>query len=415
MIELGLARISRLLGESVLPWRAIHVAGTNGKGSVCAYASSMLYACDVPCGRFTSPHLIDRWDCITVNEKIVEESLFRQTERRVQLINEKEGIGASEFELLTATAFEIFAREKIKIGVVEVGLGGRLDATNIMKDPLVTVITKIGKDHEALLGSTLSEIAYQKAGILKLDVPSIVDGTNQKDVLKVIADVSKNTRSGKMKYIEEIDGQPQSEIWAIQSRAAYQRHQQMNISLAYEAVTLALSESQLSFDPVQFVTAIEHTFWPGRLQTLSIRSLTGRLQPVLLDGAHNAQSAAVLGSYVDENLREGGKPVTWVIALSKGKDLQEILPALLKKGDNLVAVEFGPVDQMPWVEPMSAEEILDKARAMVELDRSWAAQGSLLDALRDSVETSGERPMVVAGSLYLVSDVLRLLRNTYRT
>ncbi|MCJ1400781.1 folylpolyglutamate synthase [Xylographa trunciseda] len=411
MIELGLARISRLVGESALPWRAIHVAGTNGKGSVCAYASSMLHACGVPCGRFTSPHLIDRWDCITVNEKVVEESLFRRTERRVQLINEQEGIGASEFELLTATAFEIFAQEKIKIGVVEVGLGGRLDATNIIKDPLVTVITKIGKDHEAFLGSTLTEIAYQKAGILKVDVPSIVDGTNPKEVLNVIAEVSKDIGAGMLRYIEEITGQPQSEIWALLSRAAYLRHQQMNISLAYEAVTLALSQSRISFVPVQFVTAIEHSIWPGRLQTLNIKSLTGRSQPILLDGAHNAQSAAVLGSYVDEALRKCGKPVTWLIALSKGKDLQDILSPLLKKGDNLVAVEFGPVDQMPWVQPMSAVDILGKARAVVELDRSWAAQGSLLDALQNCVKTSGERPMVIAGSLYLVSDVLRLLRN----
>ncbi|MCJ1283536.1 folylpolyglutamate synthase [Xylographa opegraphella] len=410
MIELGLARISRLLGESVLPWRAIHVAGTNGKGSVCAYASSMLHACGVPCGRFTSPHLIDRWDCITVNEEVVEESLFRQTERRVQLKNENEGIKAAEFELLTAIAFEIFAQEKIKIGVVEVGLGGRLDATNIMKDPLVTVISKIGKDHEVLLGSTFSEIAYQKAGVLKPDVPAIVDGTNHEDVLSVIADVSKSTKSGMVKYVEEVNGQPQSEIWTVQSRAAYQRHQQMNISLAYEAVTLSLKQIQLSFNPEQLATAIQHTSWQGRLQMLSIKPLTGRTQPILLDGAHNAQSAVVLGSYVDERIREIRKPVTWIVAISKGKDLQEILPALLKKGDILVVVEFGPVDQMPWVQPMPAEEILDTARAMVELECSWAAQGSLRDALRIAAETAGDRPMVIAGSLYLVSDVLRLLR-----
>ncbi|MCJ1290553.1 folylpolyglutamate synthase [Xylographa carneopallida] len=373
----------------------------------------MLHASGIPCGRFTSPHLIDRWDCITVNEKVVDESFFRKIERQVKSKNEQEGIEASEFELLTATAFEIFAQEKIKIGVVEVGLGGRLDATNTVKDPLVTVITKIGKDHEVLLGSTLSEIAYQKAGILKSDAPAVVDSTNHKDVLKVIADVSKEVRSGIVKYIEEINGQPQSGIWAVQSRTAYQRHQQMNISLAYEAVMLALNQTQLSIDPEQCVAAIQHTSWPGRLQMLNIRPLTGRFQPILLDGAHNAQSAVVLGSYVDEKLRESGKPVTWVVAISKGKDLREILPALLKPGDILAAVEFGPVDQMPWVHPMPAEEILDTARTMVLLDRSWAAPGSLDDALRSSVETSAERPMVIAGSLYLVSDVLRLLRNTH--
>src|SRR6187402_2890767 len=120
MIELGLARISRLLSFTPQPWKAIHVAGTNGKGSICAYLSAMLKASGVRCGRFTSPHLIDRWDCITINEQTVQEGTFRAAERLVNTRNNAGKIEASEFELLTATAFEVFQQEKIEMGVIEV-------------------------------------------------------------------------------------------------------------------------------------------------------------------------------------------------------------------------------------------------------------------------------------------------------
>lgn len=134
MIELGLSRIARLAAQTPQPWKAIHVAGTNGKGSICAYLSAMLHASGVRCGRFTSPHLIDRWDCITIDEQTVQESSFIEAEERVKQRSQllRMASKATEFELLTATAFEIFYREKIEMGVIEVGLGGRLDATNIL-------------------------------------------------------------------------------------------------------------------------------------------------------------------------------------------------------------------------------------------------------------------------------------------
>lgn len=411
MIELGLARISRLVGESVLPWRAIHVAGTNGKGSVCAYISSMLHACMVPCGRFTSPHLIDKWDCITVNEKVVEESLFRIVANQVQLKNDTEKIGASEFELLTATAFEIFAQEKIKIGVVEVGLGGLLDATNILKDPLVTVITKIGKDHESFLGDTLPAIASQKAGILKPGVPSVVDGTNPEDVLNVIRQYSKHVGSGNLTCVSEETIEVQSHIWDVLSRIQYERHQQMNITLAYEATMLALSQSQLSAKLPELAIAVKETSWPGRLQTISLKRLHRRTEPVLLDGAHNIQSAAVLASHVDKYHRRRGKPVTWVIALSKGKNIEEILEVLLRPNDILISTEFGAVDGMPWVEPTSSEDLLRGAHAVVNLAEHSSEDKIGIFALIRAADVSKGGPMVIAGSLYLVSDVLRFLRD----
>ncbi|KAM0715278.1 hypothetical protein Q7P37_008776 [Cladosporium fusiforme] len=209
MIELGLQRISRLLSQTHLPWRAIHVAGTNGKGSICVYISAMLEAYNnssfrktpaIRHGRFTSPHLIDRWDCISINQKPVSSALFHEIEKKVLLRNATEDINASEFELLAATAFEIFTHENVDIGVIEVGMGGRLDATNILGQdvfeadgspasiirakPLVTAIAKIGLDHQSFLGNTLQAIAAEKAGILKPSVPLVYDASNPAEVIE---------------------------------------------------------------------------------------------------------------------------------------------------------------------------------------------------------------------------------------
>ena len=409
MIQLGLARIHRLLRDTQILWRAIHVAGTNGKGSVCAYASAMLNAANIHCGRFTSPHLIDRWDCITINEKIVDEKYFRQIEAAVKARDRREDIKASDFEILTATAFEIFSREKIEIGVVEVGLGGRNDATNILEHPAVTVITKIGRDHQAFLGSTLEEIALHKAGIMKKGIHCIADGTNTTGVLEVFRKNAADVGAASLLLVPQ-ESDPASKLWNVVAKGELMDHQQMNISLAFEAVKKAVAYRSPSLDPFQLLPSIQNISWPGRLQNLDIRLLIGDERSVLLDGAHNAQSAEVLGIYVDQRLRENRRPVTWMIAVSKGKDIQELLCQLMRAGDNLIAVEFGPVDGMPWVRPEEADSILGAAQDLGISDCSQNVSGNLIQALRLSAQISNGGPLVVAGSLYLVSDILRLLR-----
>ncbi len=409
MIELGLARITRLLKDTPIPWRAIHVAGTNGKGSVCAYASAMLNAANVNCGRFTSPHLIDRWDCITINEKSVDEDFFRKVEAVVKRKNQREDIKASEFEVLTATAFEIFNREKIEIGVVEVGLGGRNDATNILENPAVTVITKIGKDHQSFLGNTLEEIALHKAGIMKNGVHCVVDGSNVTGVLEVLKRNAAEVGAASLLLVPQ-DADLAGQVWSFAAKEELMEHQQMNVCLAFEAVKEVLSHLYPSLDPLRLLPSIPNAVWPGRLQNLNIRSLVGNKQSILLDGAHNSQSAEVLGRYVDQRLREKHCPMTWVIAMSKGKDIHELLCFLLRSGDNLIAVDFGPVDGMPWVCPEEADNILGAARGLGISDRSQTLSGNLGQAFQLAVRISDGGPLVAAGSLYLVSDVLRLLK-----
>lgn len=410
MIEPGLARISRLLQNTILPWRAIHVAGTNGKGSVCAYTSAMLTAGKVRCGRFTSPHLIDRWDCITIDEKTVDENVFREVEASVQARDKREDIRASEFELLTAAAFEIFAREKVEIGVVEVGLGGRHDATNILRHPLVTVITKIGKDHETFLGNSLEEIADQKAGIMKEGVPCVVDGTNISQVLRVFGENARKIDAGPIYCVSDDVNDSNSWIWNKLPRERFEAHQQINISLAIHAVKLALERTCSPLEILPLLEAIPETLWPGRLQFISIKDVTDRERHILLDGAHNAQSAEVLGSYVDAKLRGNGATVTWVLALSKGKNLPELLSRLVRSGDTIVASSFGPVDGMPWVQPVDVEEIVVAAGALDIPVQAHAATDTK-HALCRATQISNNGPLVVAGSLYQVSDVFRLLRS----
>ena len=410
MIELGLRRIARLLQGSSLPWRAIHVAGTNGKGSVCAYASAMLSAAKIKCGRFTSPHLIDRWDCITIDEKIVDESLFRKVEAEMVAKDRLDDIGASEFELLTATAFEVFAKERVEIGVVEVGMGGSFDATNIVKDPFVTIVTRVGLDHQAFLGNTLRDIAHQKAGIMKHGLPCIVDGTNTSEVIEVLKAYAKHVGAMDLIRVPQDTRQEHSPLWAFLRKERFEEHQQTNINLAFEAVKRVIAQLRPSVEPQHLLHTLRNKEWPGRLQTLSIANVTGREESVLLDGAHNVQSVEVLRSYVNRKMRKERAPVTWIVAFSKGKNVQQLLFTMIRSHDNVIAVQFGAVDGMPWVQAASADEILAAARNIGVQGQVHNVSNNIENALRLATELSMGGSLVVAGSLYLISDVLRLLR-----
>ncbi len=472
MIELGLQRISRLLARTPLPWQAIHVAGTNGKGSICAYISSMLDAYNRSAirvqaqdtvlrhGRFTSPHLIDRWDCITIDSKTVPYSIFRVVEQNVLERNKKDSIKASEFELLTATAFEIFTREKIDVGVVEVGMGGRLDATNIIgqteglgdisdipsfrPQPLVTAFGSIGLDHREHLGDTLEAIAKEKAGIQKPGVPVFWHPSNTGRIEQILYDkaVQNGYHPGSSKSNAE-DGLHSPNILRLAEHlsclsngpAAHRErkfllgmpsHMLGNLSVAFQATWTALQG--LGRLPVRgsgygraklqrkMLTAAHSTQFAGRQQLFSIKHLTGRRKRVLLDGAHNHQSAQALVRAVDvlRNEHERHRSVTWVLAASSSKDVGELLSPLIQAGDAVFAVKFGPVDGMPWVKPAAASKIVDAAKAAVTEPGSLYTEAfgsNLQAALEAASRRAADGPLVIAGSLYLVGDVLRLKRD----
>lgn len=416
MISPGLARISRLIQDSTFTWKAIHIAGTNGKGSVCAYTSAMLRSAGIRAGRFTSPHLHHPSDSIVIDEQAVPEAVFRAMEDKVKQIDAIQGIGASEFELLTATAFEVFANQDVAVGVVETGMGGRLDATNVLQNPLVTVVTKIGIDHQAYLGSSLEDIAEHKAGIMKAGVPCVIDGTNHPSVLALLERFAEEIGAGEISYIPK----PEEEeiIWDQLERKNYAPHQQTNLGCAFAAVRKALPQLGIhSIKSHALLQAANQVLWPGRLQHISITQLTGRGATILIDGAHNTNAASELGQYVTHSLRSPHSyppgAVTWILAFSQGKDIQSILSALLQPGDKVVAVQFGPVEGMPWAVSTESRKIVDAVKAL----GPWCGilrdcGGNVDEAVRQGSEIAGEGPMVVCGSLYLVADVLRLLQRS---
>ena len=412
MLELGLQRISRLVDATKLPWKAIHVAGTNGKGSVCAAINTVLNASRVSTGMFTSPHLIDRWDGISINGEIIEKDNFLDIEKQVKGKDDRLKLGATEFELLTATAFEAFSRSKVEFGVVEVGVGGKFDATNILPSPIATVITRVDKDHEALLGKGLLNIAEQKAGIMKPGVPCFVDSMNQDKVKELLTNKAEEARVSFFKIVSPLGSDyfksfsKDLEIW-----------QRSNLTLAYEACRVALGTSFEGLDKgsTEVFRLLSRASLPGRKQFLDIGRVTGNNQLALLDGAHNRQSTSALGMYVNKNVRKGepgskAGPVTWVLAFTDGKDISGMLPALVKRRDSVIAVEFGPVSGMPWVKPLTATNIVEEAQKARKLHEAHVAD-SAEQALHLAASVKPENPMVIAGSLYLVSDVLRLLRS----
>lgn len=413
MIELGLSRIAQLVKQTPLNWKAIHVAGTNGKGSITAYISAVLEEAGVLTGRFNSPHLIDRWDCISIHDRHVSRSVFSHTEDEVKARNEKLGICASEFELLTATAFEIFSHSRVQVGVVEVGLGGRLDATNVLRpqDVLVSVISKIGLDHQALLGQNLSAIASEKAGIMKQDVPCIVDGTNETSVLQVLSDHAEIAKTTLSVVTPENSHQTMGLLQPLFRQLKMAPHQQTNLLVAIEALKAAESFLRLKKPIFESLNIIPRISWPGRLQMISLEPLLRQDIAALLDGAHNLQAAEALSDYVDQRVRQKSGSVTWILAASKGKDVDQLVRCIVRPQDRVIATTFGPVDGMPWVEPVGTRDIVQAAKGVSDQVKV-AETDSVEDALRLLSRSHISESIVIAGSLYLVSDVLRLLRTS---
>ncbi len=514
MITPGLSRILHLLSPLPRPFsfQAIHISGTNGKGSICAYISRILHSHGVRVGRFTSPHLLERYDSIYISECPISPSTFHEVESRIEHYDTQHSIQASEFEKLTATAFECFTQQNVQVAVVETGMGGSFDATNVLerKEVLVTVVSKVGYDHKLYLGDTLHEIAGHKAGTCKSGVPCLVDGTNEDVVVEVVEEVAGKVGAGP---VIRVPGSSSSErgddVWDAVNKGGEEEmememHQKVNISLAVMASRIALERFEVrdgrgsekrEFDLQEAVRVAKNVKWPGRLQWLSIERVTGRKEEVLLDGAHNAQSAEVLGGYIDRRIRRGlssssltatavaperqkaglasnssedqgmlqklmtegvtnekkkkkkkKKKVTFVLAATRGKDLSELFMPIVRKGDQVVVVEFGPVDGMPWVEPAPTTDIIHAIRPLVSgasspvRDTNPAvshggdghdqprqeeegekqeevvviedAGNDVLQALGRATRLADGGPLVIAGSLYLVGDVLRLLRDT---
>ncbi|EIM86093.1 Mur ligase, partial [Stereum hirsutum FP-91666 SS1] len=318
-IDLSLDRIRKLL--TFLPGYTrptIHIAGTNGKGSVSSLLSSIFQSSHISFGRFNSPHLVAVHDCITINGRTVNFSLYTEAWRLVRQANDEHGVGASEFELLTSTAMLIFELEKVEVVVLEVGMGGRLDATNVVRDEcvLVDALASVDLDHQAILGHTVEEIAREKARIARRGKPFVLGRQRYAEVVSAVRE-----------EVLKVGGDV-VDVWPVRRREwdpslvlpyflhpvkallpLYGAYQLDNLAIAATVISTLLTHpscverasSWLGRLTAETLAAgIKAAGWPGRLSFHSL-PVSARIT-VLADGAHNPASSSTLASYISHLL-----------------------------------------------------------------------------------------------------------------
>jgi folylpolyglutamate synthase/dihydrofolate synthase len=430
-MNLELSRINKLLlhiNNPHLRLPVIHIAGTNGKGSVSAYVDAILCTAGFRTGRYNSPHLLEPRDSIRVNGAATSCQDHKFALGLVRRANTSAAIGATSFELLTASAFWWFDRQKVDVAIVEVGLGGRLDATNVFTSPLIAVFTSIGLDHMEVLGNTVRDIAREKAGIIKKGCQVVIGPQPEREALETLQTCAANIGCSQVRCVKQAQWIPSRPKWAMlrlpEDCVEYPVPLEGDIQLENSATAVTtidlLRKSETRFSGItteHIVNGMATVRWPGRLEWVDVSEIvTGSgIVPesdtkVLVDGAHNVPAAKSLRHYVGERLNRS-QPVHWVFASKSEKDVYKILGTLLRRNDTLTTVGFSKVEGMPWVVPCDPHALADYASKINDGIRVQAAN-NLPDALRNAVCNAGKRggKVVMCGSLYLVADLFRLLK-----
>jgi dihydrofolate synthase/folylpolyglutamate synthase len=396
-IKFGLEHIAALVEHLDHPqrhYRTLHIAGTNGKGSVTAMVDAALRAGGYRSARYTSPHLVALNERFVINGEAVGDRELEQAiddvRGAVERLRERRvlQVEPTYFEVTTAVAFELFRRARVDVAVIEVGLGGRLDATNVVT-PVAAAITSIGFDHQRLLGSTLREIAIEKAGIIKPGIP-VVLGELPAEAREAISAVAQR-EAAPIVFADEA-ALARAGVTDIALRG---RHQRRNAAVA--AALLETADALgLPVTAAAIRGGLATVSWPGRLD---LRRLAGGRE-ALLDAAHNPEGASALAEYVS---------ATWpdrpplVFAAMRDKDISGMLRALLPAVGSVVFTRAST--------PRSAEpsELGDAARSIAP-DLPVALEPSPAAALAHAWRL-GTR-IVVAGSIFLLGDVMNVLEGS---
>lgn len=416
-VKLGLDHIAAIvetLGHPERSFRSVHVAGTNGKGSVTAMVDAALRAAGHRSARYTSPHLVDLTERFVVDGRPIDgEALGAAVADVRDVVDRLRACGRfgehpTFFEVTTAVAFELFRRAAVDIAVCEVGLGGRLDATNVLQ-PLATAITSIGLDHEQYLGHTTREIAVEKAGILKPGVPVVV-GKVDAEASAAIEEVARERRcelitAGQGVAVEGLGLSPDGSA-RVRLRTPVRDYGQLTIGLrgshqidnAGVAVRLleALDARGVPVTPEAVVEGLARVKWPGRLD---LRRLPDGRE-VLLDAAHNPDGAVALANFLRTLSSE---PPPLVFAVARDKDAGGMLRALAPAvGAFVFTRASSPRSAEPSDLAALAQQTAPGVRVLVEPSPA------------DALETAWRigRRSVVAGSIFLVGDVMKMIGGT---
>jgi dihydrofolate synthase/folylpolyglutamate synthase len=396
-IWLGLERVVEVLDRLDRPEKAyptLHVAGTNGKGSTCAMVAAGLRAAGLRTGLYTSPHLIRFQERIAVDgDPIGDDALCEGVARIREAARE---IPLTYFEFGTVLAFWHFRRSSVAVAVLETGLGGRLDATNVVT-PLATGISALGLDHTEILGPTLADIAREKAGILKPGVPGAV-AAPPPEAFPVIAERAAEIGAPILVEGRDFslkDGRYAGPRWRCDGVevALLGPHQEQNGALAL--ALLELASTRLGVTPEAARGGLRQVVWPGRLEAVVARGVT-----LLLDGAHNPQGAEALARSLEALWP--GRPLTLVFGVLANKDASPMIQSLFPRARRALLVTPTAERARP------PETYLAEARAHCP---DVQVADSVGTALREALESSGpEAVVLVCGSLYLVGEARAWLK-----
>jgi dihydrofolate synthase/folylpolyglutamate synthase len=393
-IELGLGRVRAHLSRLGDPHErvpAFHVAGTNGKGSTCAMLASVLRASGRRTGLYVSPHLLDARERITVDGRPISKSAFARLMTRTLRADKEKRL--TYFELLTSIAFQHFAETKCDVAVLETGMGGRLDATNVVTHPLAAVVTSIDYDHQAFLGNTLSAIAAQKAGIFKTGRPAVFPNLPilrraiKRGVPMVVRRPWSVVRIDWARGVQVLRS-PRGEEYRLSLLGSSQG---WNAALARAAV----EASGLTVTETAWKKGLASVYWPGRVQAIRLNRKT-----LIIDGAHNPEAARALAATWSAS-PWSRRPARWILGILRDKDQAGLLKPLAPFLRDVVVVRPpSPRALEPLEFAAAIRRFAPRARVTVERDPAGAIAAWRRDARAPSVA-------VCAGSLYLAGAALK--------
>lgn len=399
-LKLGLDRVEALLERLGSPHRVtrfVHVAGTNGKGSTCAMIERALREAGIRTGLYISPHLVEPTERIQVEGAPVSPSDFAwafDEVHRAAMVMVAEGAldgHPTYFETISAMAFLLFRRHQVEMAVLETGMGGRLDATNVV-DPVLSILTPIDFDHEKFLGSTIPLIAFEKAGILKPGRPAVV-ALQRPEALAVIEQRARETGSPLIHAsgwrAEELhqDAYGNRFIATFRDRAIPIELPLIGAHQVDNALTAAAALVELGVSGAAISAGLAATRWPGRLECV------GRTPDIFLDGAHNPSGAAALARYIREF--HTGRRIWMLFGAMSDKDLGVLAPLLFPLAHELL---FTRPNQTRAYAAETIQELTGEARARVIPSPAEALDTVLAEA-------RPEDAVFVTGSLYLVGEV----------
>lgn len=411
---LGLDRMEELLrrlGNPQDDLKVIHVAGTNGKGSVSKYLEEGLSACGYKMGLYTSPYIETfneriRYDGADISDEDLEyygQKVVSAAEAMVA-----DGLDSpTEFEVVTAIAFLYFADRQADITILEVGLGGIGDSTNVVKSPLASVITSISYDHMAQLGSSLAEIAVNKAGIIKTGCP-VIANVPQRDAAKIIArkayamgsrlyDISgiRAAVSDETPFSQKVSMELYEKSYSDVEISMVGRHQAENLKTALATLEILRKSGAVKLDREALYEGLKRARQPGRFEVISEDPL------VIIDGAHNEAGAQALQKTMAQHF--AGKKILLVAGILADKEIDSIVKFLTKITDHIIVTE--PDNPRKLAAEKLAEHVADfgvAAEAVSDVEAAVHRAKELAD---------GYDVILFAGSLYLIGDVRRLWRN----